>query len=124
MSIYSDIRQDTGLTATVEDEEAMGQALAMLLLTEPGERLFMSDYGAGLESLLFEVMDETTANQIYARVMGSIERWEPRVILMENRCSVTPDYDNHSYTVNLVFMIAGLSGQRFEKQFSLSMQGG
>jgi hypothetical protein len=124
MNIYSDIRQAADLTATVVDEEAIGQALATLLLTEPGERLFFPEYGAGLENLLYEAMDNALANQIYDRVIGSIERWEPRVILNQSLCFVTPNYVEHTYEVSLVFAIAGLGTQRFERQFSLSLQGG
>jgi len=50
-----------GALALVEDEEAVRQALLLLLTTTPGERVMRPDYGCELARLVFAPNDDTTA---------------------------------------------------------------
>lgn len=55
--------------------------LLVLLLTNPGERVFLPDFGTPLKRLIFEQND--TALETLARnmIISSIERWEPRIVV-------------------------------------------
>lgn len=46
-----------------------------LLLTDPGERLFQPDFGAGLKRLVFEANDDVTAALAKARIVKALNHW-------------------------------------------------
>lgn len=69
----------TGALAVVEDDEAIRQALLLLVSTRPGERVMRPEYGCDLHKLLFAPNDDTTAGLAMHYVRQAVERWEPRV---------------------------------------------
>lgn len=68
-----------GRLAWSEGEANVRENLRVLLLTEPGERLRLASYGAGLRRFLFEPNTAATRHAIREAIEDSIARWEPRV---------------------------------------------
>jgi uncharacterized protein len=81
-----------GGLATNRGPGAIKQSLAMLLATKPGERCMRPDYGCQLQHLVFELADDTTAGLAMHYVRKAVERWEPRVQVMELDASPDPAY--------------------------------
>jgi phage baseplate assembly protein W len=69
--------------------ENIQQSIRVILSTEPGERLFLPDFGAGLRRFLFEPNTVATRRLIQERIAVSLAQWEPRVRLEGVR--VEPD---------------------------------
>ena len=69
--IGSDGRTATPVSA---DEHVKGEII-QLLLTTPGERPFMPDFGGGLKRLVFEANDEITAGLAKAAVSQALSFW-------------------------------------------------
>lgn len=116
--IYSDV--DQTLTSTVlTNVNAVIQSISNILTTPKGTRVFNSEFGSNIEDLLFELMDDITALQIYSEVVDAIGRWEPRATLVTNMCSVTPDYDRHIYWVVLAFKIKGFGEEIYSTELGL-----
>ena len=115
-----------GLTFTPRGGLAMGsdracvrQALLLLLLTRPGERVMRPTYGCDLFKLIFWPNDDTTAGLAIHYVRQAVTRWEPRVdrvrvdavrnpedaskldIFLEYRVRSTGDEDRLSVQVRL-----------------------
>jgi phage baseplate assembly protein W len=67
----------------VQGEQTVRQALLLLLSTRPGERVLRPEYGCDLHRLMFEPNDETTAGVAIYHVRRAIERWEPRVEILD-----------------------------------------
>jgi phage baseplate assembly protein W len=67
---------DDGRTATPAslDEHVRGEII-QLLLTNPGERLFLPAFGAGLRRLVFERNDDATAGMAKAMLTQNLARW-------------------------------------------------
>ena len=63
----------------VSDRACVRQALLLLLLTRPGERVMRPTYGCELYKLIFWPNDDTTAGLAIHYVRQAIARWEPRV---------------------------------------------
>ena len=78
----------TGAIAMVNDAATVRQALLLLLTTLPGERVMRPDYGCDLHRLLFAPNDATTHGLAIHYVRQAIERWEPRVDLLDIDASV------------------------------------
>ncbi len=120
--IYSDLHRDAWQATEMLafDIEDIYMSIWNILTTNKGERLFLPEFGADLESLLFELMSEETAFVIWTKVTDSITRWDSRISLDIGQCTVEPDYDNNGYELLLVFMVEGLSDQSFDFKATLS----
>ena len=57
------------------------QAIRIILSTEPGERLMLPGFGAGLKRFLFEPNTVTTHRLMEEKISKALEMWEPRIKL-------------------------------------------
>lgn len=71
-----------GGIARVDGEEAVRQAILLLLTTRPGERVMRPSYGCDLHRLAFAPNDATTHGLAIHYVRRALERWEPRIDLL------------------------------------------
>jgi phage baseplate assembly protein W len=63
----------------IDGNDAIRQAILILLFTIPGERIMRPDYGCDLHRLIFSPNDDTTAGLAIHYIRRAIEKWEPRV---------------------------------------------
>lgn len=80
-----------GAVATVEGDESIRQAILLLLSTTPGERVMRPGYGSRLHRLIFAPNDDTTAGLAIHYVRQALQRWEPRVEVLEVDARADPD---------------------------------
>ena len=80
-----------GALAMVDGDEAVRQALLLLLSTTPGERVMRPGYGSRLHRLIFAPNDATTAGLAIHYVKEAIRRWEPRVDVLDVDAGADPD---------------------------------
>ena len=80
-----------GSVAMVEADDAVRQALVLLLSTTPGERVMRPEYGCRLHRLIFAPNDDTTAGLAIHFVREAIRRWEPRVDILDLDAGADPD---------------------------------
>ncbi len=73
----------TGALEMVEQHAAVRQAVLLLLSTMPGERVMRPEYGCELHRLAFSPNDDTTAGLAIHYVRRALERWEPRIQLLQ-----------------------------------------
>lgn len=105
----------TGRIALVARDREIQESLRLILGTAPGERPMRPEFGCRIHEHVFGPANSTTAAMVGQDVREAIERWEPRVELLD----VGVSFDAHtegtmyvdvSYTVrgdndprNLVF---------------------
>lgn len=70
---------ESGEVATVSYEEDIRQAVRIILGTNPGERVMVPDFGAGLQALVYEPLNTTTLALARHRVEQALITWEPRI---------------------------------------------
>jgi phage baseplate assembly protein W len=80
---YPIVRRPQGLLSTVTNYEAIKADLLQLLLTNPGERVMLPDFGTPLRSLLFEQNNANLANKARSMIIESIRNWEPRIVVTD-----------------------------------------
>lgn len=68
-----------GALATAVYEEAVRQAIWIILATSPGERPMRPDFGCGIHDLVFEPLGAGTAGRIMSVVRDALLRHEPRI---------------------------------------------
>jgi len=85
------------------DVAAVKQSLKTLLLTNRFEKPYRPNFGGNLGGLLFEIVDEDTAERMIERVQSAVDRYEPRARITNIRVVGSPDYN--SVSVILEFRI-------------------
>jgi phage baseplate assembly protein W len=80
-----------GGIAMIDGDQAVRQALLLLLSTTPGERVMRPGYGSRLHRLVFAPNDDTTAGLAIHFVREAIRRWEPRVDVIDVDAGADPD---------------------------------
>lgn len=88
---YPLVKTPRGILANSSNVDQIKADLLQLLLTNPGERVMLPEFGTPLRKLIFEPNDsilETTARQMIA---DAILKWEPRIVV--SNISVTSNFD-------------------------------
>jgi hypothetical protein len=80
-----------GRIEMVDADASVRQAVLLLLTTRPGERVMMPTYGCDLYQLLFAPNDATTAGLAIHYVRRALERWEPRINILELDAAQSPE---------------------------------
>jgi phage baseplate assembly protein W len=74
-----------------EGPDNIRESIRIILSTEPGERLMLPAFGAGLRRFLFEPNTVTTHRRIEEAVVQSLDRWEHRIKLDEVLVQADPE---------------------------------
>lgn len=107
----------SGDLIALKNETAIARSIRNLVLTDKGERFFADDLGSRVNSILFELVDDISANAIKEEIITTIETYEPRVDLISVK--VNPDYDNNSLAVAIRYQIVGIDATIQQLSFAL-----
>jgi hypothetical protein len=80
-----------GVMAQKKGVDQIKADMLQLLLTNPGERVMLPDFGTPLRKLLFNPNDSTLAGEAKRMIAESLSNWEPRVEI--TNIQVTSDFD-------------------------------
>jgi phage baseplate assembly protein W len=83
-----------GRIGIVAFEEDIEQAIKIILSTARGERVMRPDFGAGLNSFIFEPVSQITIQLVKTRVEESLIDWEPRIDVMAVKVTTDPALRN------------------------------
>jgi phage baseplate assembly protein W len=75
----------TGRIVLVTHEREIEESIRLILSTAPGERPMRPDFGCAIHDFVFAPADAATAGQIAFEVRAALDRWEPRVDVLEVR---------------------------------------
>ena len=93
----------TGDITKKTDEEAVKSSLRNLISTKNYERPFHPEIGCQLFALLFENLTSVTTQVIRKTIIDVINKFEPRVIVLDVKLSETGDQNN--LDVSIIFKI-------------------
>jgi phage baseplate assembly protein W len=103
------IALDGRAATTRSREDHVRDEVFQLILTNPGERLFLPEFGGGVRRLVFEGGGQTTEAMAKAMISQAVGRWLDRRVVLENLTVVSRDA---TLTVDLVYRIAGTDDKR------------
>ena len=89
---------------------AIMNSLDNIIKTMPGSRRMIPEFASSLYTMLFEPIDNTTSEKIGYQILGSIERWEDRIVI--DNLNIEPKEDDNMYIITLIFHIIN---EGFEK---------
>ena len=82
---------DTGALPLADGPEKVRQSIAIILDTEPGERLMRPEFGCGLRRYLMQPNTAATRAAMQREIQTALAAWEPRIKL--DRVDVLPGED-------------------------------
>lgn len=103
--------------AIITNETAIARSIRNLVLTNRGERFFQRNLGSKVSRLLFENMDESTADLIKSEISETVENYEPRVSLTDIK--VTPNYTDNAFNITIFYNIVGIDALPQQLSFVL-----
>ena len=87
----------------LNEQQAIRNSIKNLILTRKGERIFQPYIGTSLESLLFEIIDENTADTIIEQIKKLISIYEPRIFI--DSIEVFEQDDRITLSVSILYTI-------------------
>ena len=90
----------------IKNETAIARSVRNLVFTLQGEKFFNPDLGSRVSRALFENIDGISASIIKDEIENTIDRYEPRVDLID--VIVEPNYDNNEFNVTIDYTIIGI----------------
>jgi phage baseplate assembly protein W len=101
-----------GRWAFSEADDNIRESIRIILLTEPGERLMLPTFGAGLRRFLFEPNTPTTRRLIADRIEESLRLWERRIAVESVRVDPDPaDLQAVVVTITYRLVATNVGGQ-------------
>lgn len=109
-------KQNDGDVKKCEDIEAVKNSIINIILTMQGERRMMPEFATNTYDLLFDPVDETTADSLGHNLVDAIELWDTRINI--NNLHIVADADNHKYNIYLTFNIKGKNPNEIQQVFT------
>jgi phage baseplate assembly protein W len=79
--IEDDVEKNILFKQNNVSKDALVSNLLLLLLTEEGERFYMSDYGMNLKKYIFEPNDQLTESDITQEIRDRVKRFIPQLTI-------------------------------------------
>lgn len=90
-------------------EEHVRDEVIQLLLTDPGERLFLPEFGGGARRLVFEPLSESTRSMTKARLTQALSTWLGHRVTLEE---LIVEAEDATLEIQLHYRIAGTEDSR------------
>ena len=123
--VYQDINSDFNINSNAtdllpnQDLMAIFSSLKNIFDYTPGERILKPNFGLNLRGLLYEPMNEHTANSIGMCIYNAINTWEPRISIIN--IEISPNVEDHTYYVVVKFKATQLQINE-EQQFTYNLR--
>ena len=107
--IYSDLTTNftihpvKGDLILLTNEDAVKRSIINLMFTDPYERFFSPNIGAGLKAYLFENITQDTEFLIKEKIKEAITNYEPRANLINVSVKALPD--QNMYSASIIFSV-------------------
>lgn len=101
----------SGGLALVGREREVEEAIRMVLGTAHGERPMRPEFGCGIHQYVFAPADGTTAGRIRYEVRAALERWEPRIEVLDVYVNNDPGDQTILY-IDVQYALQGTNDKR------------
>ncbi len=100
-----------GGVALASHTNEVEQAMQIVLLTPPGQRVMRPDFGCRIHELVFAPINSDTIAQAARFTQDALAMWEPRVTVMD--VNVFPDPNQHGrLLIDIQYQIKATSDER------------
>lgn len=86
----------------------ISELIRQVLLTAPGERVNLPDFGAGLRNYVFSNINDSTASLVQTAIFQSLDRWLGNLISVDE---VKVSSDQSTLSVNVKYTLKARGNQ-------------
>ena len=104
------INQQGGLSLARGTQD-IEQAVRIILGTSPGERVMRPEFGCRIHELVFAPDNASTRRMVAYYVEEALDRWEPRIDVLEVNASSNPDQSG-TLMVEILYQIKDTYDER------------
>lgn len=108
-----------GRVAWSEGEDNVRETIRILLMTRPGERVLLSDFGAGLDRSLFEPNTVATRQGLKDRISQTLQQWEQRITLESVEVEADPESPQSAIAAITYKLVATQARERIHVSVTL-----
>jgi uncharacterized protein len=101
----------TGGVALVGGDREIIESITLILGTAPGERPMRPEFGCGIQEHIFAPANATTAGKIITDVRIALDRWEPRIELLDVQVHFD-QADEGALYIDLHYSVRGTNSPR------------
>jgi len=109
-----------GRVAVSSGPDNIREMIRVILLTEPGERLQLPEFGGGAGRFLFEPNTVGTRRRVQERIEESLRRWEPRIALQAVSVEEDPDDPQSAIATIRYQLVANRASEQVAVRVQLS----
>jgi hypothetical protein len=109
-----------GRVAVSSGPDNIREMIRVILLTEPGERLQLPDFGGGAGRFLFEPNTVGTRRRVQERIEEALRRWEPRIGLQAVTVEEDPDDPQSAIATIRYQLVANRASEQVAVRVQLS----
>jgi phage baseplate assembly protein W len=106
------IGADGRTAAPASDAEHIRDELLQLLLTNPGERPFLTEFGGGVRKLVFEPTSDVLRGVVKARITQALSRWLGHRLTLE---ALEVEFRGETIEITVKYRPAGSRDSRVVK---------
>ncbi len=100
-----------GALSLVRAGDDIDEAITIILGTAPGERPMRPEFGCAIHDFVFDTLDAATIGAMETAIREALDRWEPRVELVD--VQVAPDPLDHSVLyIEIKYAVRGSNDPR------------
>ena len=89
----------------VVDQAAINQSIECILMTDQNERVFEPNFGSFLSGIVFERLDNQSAEKLLDRIITLILKFENRISILSELCSMNISRSSNSLSLKIVYQI-------------------
>jgi uncharacterized protein len=101
----------SGGIALVRREQELEESIRLVLGTAPGERPMRPEFGCAIHDYVFAPADATTAGRVAYEVRAALERWEPRIEVMDVEVTIGAGNASVLY-IDITYAVRGTNDPR------------
>lgn len=93
-------------------KDVIRQNFKMLILTSPGERIMLPDFGAGIRRFLFEPIIPTQFSKIKNRVLSQVDKYMPFISIEDIQISnsdVDPTLGLNTLSISIKYAVPSIN---------------
>jgi uncharacterized protein len=100
-----DVDKKPSSVGEVWDVNCLNQSIEMILGTARGERLFMPNFGSGLQYRIFNAFTESEAESLLNEIIDDIRIWEDRIVILSDSARIIANVDENYIILIIPYIV-------------------
>jgi len=103
------MNSEDGIALTKTMMDVIKQNFKNLVLTNPGERVMIPEFGVGIKRFLFELNNQETLGRVKSRISDQAKKYLPYISISDIKTISDPDmFDAGAVNIKILYSVSSL----------------